>query len=274
MSATNLANFLRDNSVLKQRDGSLQTNTVQFFRFKRCVRALLSQEYKDLQKNPKNQLPAISNEEQAKQAFITLIKAQLLIPAEKLSTAKAKELQLHPKKGLPCFQPTQRAELKPDEYYVWLYKKKNPLDLVYGALIVIAIFTLILFPLWPMFMRKGVWYLSVGALGLIGLFFVIAIIRLIIFVITYFTVAPGLWIYPNLFADCGFFDSFKPMYEWNYPKEKKAKKAKGKAVAGSDSSAQTAKIEEISSLSTSSTGLSQSSGKKRINRAKLEEVEE
>lgn len=71
-----------------------------------------------------------------------------------------------------------------------------------------------MFPLWPMKMRLGVWYLSMGMLGLIGLFFVMAIFRLILFAITMFAVPPGLWLYPNLFEDVGFFDSFRPVWGW------------------------------------------------------------
>lgn len=29
-----------------------------------------------------------------------------------------------------------------------------------------------------------------------------------------FTVPPGLWLYPNLFEDVGFFDSFRPVWGW------------------------------------------------------------
>jgi len=53
-----------------------------------------------------------------------------------------------------------------------------------------------------------------GLLGLIGLFFVMAIFRLILFCATVFTVPPGLWLYPNLFEDVGFFDSFRPVWGW------------------------------------------------------------
>jgi hypothetical protein len=62
----------------------------------------------------------------------------------------------------------------------------------------------VMFPLWPSSMRVGVWYLSIGLLGLIGAFFGLAIIRLILWCITIFTVKPGIWIFPNLFEDVGF----------------------------------------------------------------------
>ena len=85
---------------------------------------------------------------------------------------------------------------------------------VYAIGAVAGLFVLVLFPLWPMKMRLGVWYLSMGMLGLIGLFFVMAIFRLILFAITMFAVPPGLWLYPNLFEDVGFFDSFRPLWGW------------------------------------------------------------
>lgn len=268
--AVSVADFLVKNQILKQRKGLLQGNLVDFFRYKRAARALLSDSYKKKQENPKNNLPPVKTEDDAKSVFILLIKNQLVIPGEKLSTSKAKENNLVPKKGTPSFLPLQKANLSPDEYYIWIYKPKNPWDFLMGVGVIAAIFTLILFPLWPLFMRKGVWYLSMFLLGLIALFFVIAIIRLIIFVITYFTLSPGLWIFPNLFEDCGFFDSFKPLYEWNHPKEKKSKKSKKKSAAQSP-------LENISESKpngsvTSSAKPNESSNVKR--RATLEEVDE
>lgn len=62
----------------------------------------------------------------------------------------------------------------------------------------------VMFPLWPPIMRLGVWYLSIGVLGLIGLFFAIAIVRLIFYIITVIVASPGIWIFPKLFADVGF----------------------------------------------------------------------
>ena len=72
----------------------------------------------------------------------------------------------------------------------------------------------VMFPLWPVTLRIGVWYLSMGFLGLLGLFFAMAIFRLILFGVTVFAVPPGLWLYPNLFEDVGFFDSFRPVWGW------------------------------------------------------------
>lgn len=62
----------------------------------------------------------------------------------------------------------------------------------------------VMFPLWPPILRLGVWYLSMVALALIGLFFAIAIVRLIFYIITVIVASPGIWIFPKLFADVGF----------------------------------------------------------------------
>lgn len=271
--AVNVAKFLRKNDVLKQRKGLLQGNLVDFFRFKRAARALLSDAYKKKQENPKNNLPPIKNEDEAKAVFVLLIRNQLVHPGEKLSSAKAKENQLIPKKGTPCFLPLQKAELKPDEYYIWFYNEKNPWDFVLGLGVIAAVLALILFPLWPMFMRKGVWYLSMALLGLIALFFVIAIIRLIIFSITYFALSPGLWIFPNLFEDCGFFDSFKPLYAWNYPKEKKSKKSK-KSAKKSEAQSPLEKIAESKASKSTSTSSKPNESSNVRRKATLEEVDE
>ena len=52
-------------------------------------------------------------------------------------------------------------------------------------------------------------------LGLLGLFFLMAIFRIILFCVTYFAVAPGLWLYPNLWEDVSFMDSFRPVWAWH-----------------------------------------------------------
>ena len=61
----------------------------------------------------------------------------------------------------------------------------------------------VMFPLWPPFMRQGVWYLSIGLLGLVGAFFVLAIIRLILWGFSK-VIGKPFWLFPNLFADVGF----------------------------------------------------------------------
>lgn len=81
---------------------------------------------------------------------------------------------------------------------------------------VAVVLAAVMFPLWPSPLRVGVWYLSIGLLGLIGLFFAIAIVRLIFWVGTLVFAKPGIWIFPNLFADVGFV-SFISFFFLSYP---------------------------------------------------------
>lgn len=118
-------------------------------------------------------------------------------------------------------------------YYIWLYEGSQWKTKLYAVGALALILAVVFFPVWPYKLRLGVWYISMGALGLLGLFFAMAIFRLILFIITMFAVPPGIWLYPNLFEDVGFFDSFKPLWAWQETKEsrkaardaKRAKKA-------------------------------------------------
>jgi len=118
------------------------------------------------------------------------------------------------KKGVWTVGIVPQQMVQDEFHYVWLYEGSKWKQTVYSALAVFGIIAVVMFPLWPYTLRRGVWYLSMACLGLLGAFFAMAIVRLILFVITSFTHAPGFWLYPNLFEDVGFFDSFKPLWAW------------------------------------------------------------
>ena len=118
-------------------------------------------------------------------------------------------------KGLWTVKIEQQQDAADDMHYMWFYEGSQWKQKAYAALALVGIMAVVLFPLWPVVLRQGVWYLSMGMLGLIGLFFVMAIFRLILFCITVFAAPPGLWLYPNLFEDVGFFDSFRPVWAWH-----------------------------------------------------------
>lgn len=137
-------------------------------------------------------------------------------------------------KGLWDVKIEGQQEFEPMMHYMWIYEAPSIKTRIYSVLALIAVFTVVLFPLWPMKMRQGVWYLSVGMMGLLAAFFAMAIFRLILFCVTVVAVPPGLWLYPNLFEDVGFFDSFRPV--WGWQETKKAKK-KGKKEGGAAATA-------------------------------------
>eukprot|EP00092_Neocalanus_flemingeri_P017568 GFUD01019009.1.p1 GENE.GFUD01019009.1~~GFUD01019009.1.p1 ORF type:complete len:345 (-),score=147.16 GFUD01019009.1:877-1911(-) len=113
--------------------------------------------------------------------------------------------------------------LDSNDAYVWLYDPTPWYYYIAGAAIVLGIIAVCLFPLWPMEMRQGVYYLSVAAAGFLVFIIVLAIIKYIVFVIVFLGSAGKLklWIFPNLTEDVGFFESFWPMYVYTYEKPKK-----------------------------------------------------
>ncbi|KAH3663581.1 hypothetical protein OGAPHI_004982 [Ogataea philodendri] len=225
--AITVATYLRYHKILKQRQGlNINSGDKQdFFRYKRLIRALLSDEYKKQQKKQPS-LPPVEDNAQAQKLFILMIQNQLIQPVKKLKTQDAKQKKAKLERGVPCLEPTNKAVLQPDEYFIWTFSPPNPYLVIYSLLGLVGIFTVILFPLWPLWMRKGVWYLSTGLLGLICLFFALAIVRLIIYVLSLVFLPQQFWLFPRLFDDCGFFDSFKPLYSWEDPKGKPKKKSK------------------------------------------------
>lgn len=92
----------------------------------------------------------------------------------------------------------------PTDYYAWFYEGSQWTTYLGGVAMVAIMLAGVMFPLWPPIMRLGVWYLSIGVLGLLGLFFGLAIVRLIFYIVTVIVASPGIWIFPKLFADVGF----------------------------------------------------------------------
>ena len=128
-------------------------------------------------------------------------------------------------KGLWTVKIEQQQDTDDMSHYVWLHEGPQWKQYLMAAGALVAIMAVVMFPLWPFYLRLGVWYVSLGFLGLVGAFFGLAFVRLILFIVTMFTNPPGLWLFPNLFEDVGFFDSFKPTWARQETAEDK-KKAK------------------------------------------------
>lgn len=185
---------------------------------KRALRALESPAYKKAQSKKGSLLPPITDRASLENTFKLLPLSLLALRVTKIDPhaghdhappAKTKRT-----KGLWTVKIEQQQECKEDLHFVWLWEGSQIKMKLYAAGALALVFAVVMFPLWPMKLRLGVWYLSMGMLGLLGLFFVMAIFRLILFGITMFAAPPGLWLYPNLFEDVGFFDSFRPVWGW------------------------------------------------------------
>jgi translocation protein SEC62 len=103
-----------------------------------------------------------------------------------------------------------------DDILAWFYEGSQWTTYLGGLAMVALLLAGVMFPLWPQSLRTGVWYLSIGFLGLIGLFIVIAILRLIFYIITVIVVPPGIWVFPKLFADVGVVSTRRPSLSFEY----------------------------------------------------------
>ena len=114
-----------------------------------------------------------------------------------------------PPTPLPSGQPrplqiSPQQSFSPTSYYTWFVTPSALTTYLGSALLVLILLAGVMFPLWPPSLRLGVYYLSLGVLGLIGVFMGIAVIRLIIWVGTSLVMKRGIWWFPNLFEDVGF----------------------------------------------------------------------
>ncbi|KAK6478552.1 translocation protein SEC62-like [Huso huso] len=105
-----------------------------------------------------------------------------------------------------------------NEVYVWIYDPVHVKTFAMGLILVIAVITATLFPLWPAEMRVGVYYLSVAAGCFVASILLLAVARCILFLIIWVLTGGRhhFWFLPNLTADVGFIDSFRPLYTHEY----------------------------------------------------------
>jgi len=208
-----VATWLLSKSGQKIRVGVLDGQRKSYFKGSAAVKALLSPAYGKLKKAPK-----VTSETEAVQLLSQLNAKGFFLRVQRGDKVSST------KKSPRTLQVIRQQAFLPTDYYVWLMEGSPLMTYLGAAAMVAVIFAGVLYPLWPLSMRIGAYWLSMGMLGLLGLFFAMTIVRLILYVITWLVLPPGLWIFPQLFADVGFFESFVPLYEWDYPKKKKGGK--------------------------------------------------
>ncbi len=187
---------------------------------KRALRALESDAYKAARKkNPA--LPEITDRASLENAFKLLPLSMLALrviqsdPHEGHDHGPPAKKGGKRTKGLWTVRIEPQQEAGDDMYYVWLWEGSQVMRKVYAALALAVIFALVCYPLWPVKLRQGGYYLSWGFLCFMGLFFAMAIFRVILFCATYFVLSPGFWLFPNLWEDVSVVESFKPVWAWH-----------------------------------------------------------
>jgi len=103
-----------------------------------------------------------------------------------------------------------------EDFYVIVYEGSSGMQHFLLALIIVGVLLACMFPVWPMWAKIGIWYLSVIFLSL---YFGVLILRMLIFTL-FWIVGFDFWIFPNLNDEyCGFLDSFQPLYSWEKRKD-------------------------------------------------------
>ncbi|KAK9717927.1 Translocation protein S62 [Basidiobolus ranarum] len=189
-------------SGLEAKEGIMNERRVKYFKGSDACGSILGASYVHKTR------PKVASREEAENVLQSLLDYGLIAKCQK----DGNHLMMIPLRNF-----------KEGDYYVWLYEGSQ-LRTVLGAVGLVAlVLFFVMFPLWPAFMRDGAWYVSIFAISLLGLLMGISVIRLIFYITTYVVCKPGIWIFPNLFEDVGFFESFVPLWGWDVTVSKKGK---------------------------------------------------
>lgn len=146
----------------------------------------------------------MQNVEEAQKLLQDLLNAGLFLRARSINNTR-------------FMQPDMARTWADEALYAWIYEGSQ-LMLILGALVLLlAALAIVMFPLWPSSMRSMTKYVMYLGIGLFASLIVISVVRVIVFVVTKFTVKPGIWIFPNLWEDCGVLESFVPFWDWHTP---------------------------------------------------------
>lgn len=230
--AQRVVSWLRNKAGMKTKVGVLGGKRVDYFKGKSAAKALQSPAYAKLKNVPK-----VTNEEEAANLLQSIVPFAFFLKVDRKHSISSTSSQGVKGPSMKVLEVIREQNFAPDQYYVWLVEGSQIKTVIGGVAMVAIILAGVMFPLWPTSLRIGVWYLSMATLGVIALFFGLAIFRLIFYVISWLLVKPGIWIFPNLFADVGFVDSFIPGWDWDVPppKKKKRKTGEAKSVEGKKS---------------------------------------
>lgn len=164
-----LAGYLRT-CDLKPRTCILNGERKDMFRVKRALRALQAPGYAKLrQKHP--ELPEITDRASLENTFKLLPMSMLALRVVKSDPHEGHDhgpKKTKRVKGLWTVRIEPQQEAGDDMYYVWLYEGSQVKTRLYALAALVLIFIVVCYPLWPLKLRLGVYYLSWGFLGLLG----------------------------------------------------------------------------------------------------------
>lgn len=191
-----ILNFLRDFSSSSCIEGVVSEKRVEIFKGEVVTKALLSNDYKE--KFPK--IPIVDKRE-AHEVLQSLLEAGAFVP---VTQSRGR-----------YYQPTMARKWYDEHTYAWIFEGSQLFNIIYVLLAVAAVVCIFMYPLWPSPLKSIAWYVIMALASFVAFILVLSVIRLVVFIITYFSLRPGIWLFPNLYADVGFIESFIPVYSWN-----------------------------------------------------------
>jgi len=121
-----------------------------------------------------------------------------------------------PKKWPDRLQKTPNQQFDCEGFYVVVYEGSKGWQHFLLACVIVGVLLVCMWPVWPIWAKIGIWYLSVIFLSL---YFGILILRMVVYT-AFWVVGFDFWIFPNINDEvCGFLDSFKPFYSWEKRKD-------------------------------------------------------
>lgn len=121
-----------------------------------------------------------------------------------------------PKKWPDRVGKTSGQNFDSDAFYVIIYESNSGMRHFLLGLIIAGVLLACLFPVWPIWAKIALWYLTVLFLSL---YFGLLIIRMVIYFL-FWIIGFEFWIFPNLNDEyCGIKDSFQPTYSWEKRKD-------------------------------------------------------
>lgn len=162
-----------------------------------AIQALLSDAYRKSKK-----LPPITTEAEASSMMEKLLHEGFVLRAVRIGSSKH-------------FQPDPSRVWNDSAIFAWVYAGSQLKSLLMALVAFFVVVAIVLYPLWPYKLQRGVWYLLMAGLGFFAFIMLLGVVRLIIFALTFIFLKPGWWLFPNLFEDCGFFESFVPFGCWH-----------------------------------------------------------
>lgn len=191
-----LLEFLRSHQAVPLTDGVIAEKRVDVFQGKALIELLM-------QESTRSKFASLDIKERrdAIEVLQTLLDAGAFIPVRG--------------SGGRNYMPSMSRRWADESEYAWIFEGSVMYNLLIGLAIIAAVMVIFMYPLWPSSLKVVGWYFTMALASFVLFIIVLAIIRLVLFVITFFALKPGIWLFPNLFADCGFFESFVPLYSWN-----------------------------------------------------------